>query len=303
MLVLFRNVLYSNAGNKLARFLVSPIKRSIPRSFRFPINGTIKVALPDGPDVTFHVNPTCYLGKVLFWEGLEGFEPGLRRIFRHLITQSHTFLDIGANIGYYSVLAAALNPTVTVHSFEPLPAPFKYLQKNLQANGAQWVTPHRIALSNVSGPTTFFYSLNPKFPFVEDQLTSTGSLDKEQANRTSNLKEADVEQITLDAFAEQHGITGIDLIKLDTEATEHFVMDGAKQTIDNHRPIILCEVLPGRVEREIQQRMSGRGYLQFKITHEGLKEVADLTHTSSKDNDYLFCPEEKRAAVASFVLS
>lgn len=283
------------------RGFVTPFKAVLPRSLRFPVTGAISVQLPEAPRVTFVVNPTCYLGKVLFWEGIEGFEPGIRRIFRHLVAQSNTFLDIGANIGYYSVLAQAFNPNVTIHSFEPLPAPFSYLDKNLQLNGAQRATAHRLALSNESGPTTFFYSLNPKFPFIEDQLTSTGSLDKDQAARTNMLLEASVEQITLDQFVTSKNLPPIDLIKLDTEATEHLVLDGAKNTVDQHRPFIICEVLPGRVETEIQGRMAHRSYLLFRITTEGLVEVQNLSHQSPMDNDYLFCPEEKRAVIISFV--
>lgn len=103
----------------------------------------------------------------------------------------------------------------------------------------------------------------------------------QQANRTARLKDVRVAQMTLDNFVEEFNTGQIDLIKLDTEATEHLVLDGAVSTIQKHRPIILCEILPGKVESEIQSRIDSFGYLAFKITDSGLIEVQDLRHDMS----------------------
>ena len=96
-----------------------------------------------------------------------------------------------------------------------------------------------------------------------------------------------------DRFCEEIPLDGIALIKLDTEATEHLVLDGASSTIQNQRPIILCEVLPDRLEDEIQSRVEAMDYLAFNITHLGLKQITDLSHEIGSTNDHLFCPREK----------
>ncbi len=99
--------------------------------------------------------------------------------------------------------------------------------------------------------------------------------------------------MSLDRFCKEIPIEGIGLIKLDTEATEHLVLDGAASTIQNHRPFILCEVLPGRIEDEIQSRIEGMNYLAFSITDLGLKKITHLSHENGSTNDHLFCPREK----------
>lgn len=297
----FRQFFYSDRGNQIARIAVFPFKKIIPNRLRFPVSGIIRIRIPSSSQLLLNVNPTCYVGKVLFWEGIAGFESGIQNLFKFLISRSKTFVDVGANIGLYSLLAAKYNPGINVISFEPLPAGFKYLKANIEINRAVNVEAHQLALSDRSDTTTFFFSLNPKFPFVEDQLTSTGSLDRQQADRTSVLKSVSVKQMTLDQFVADSKPGQIDLLKLDTEATEHLVIDGAKETLRKYRPIVLCEVLPGRVEDEIQSRFDLMDYTAFTVTASGLTEVHDLKHDSAETNDHLFCPKEKRGIVEELI--
>ena len=98
---------------------------------------------------------------------------------------------------------------------------------------------------------------------------------------------------SLDDFAEQHRLGSVDLIKLDTEATEHLVLDGARESLERYRPVIICEVLPGKVEKEIHQRIETLNYDAFVIRESGLENVQSLSHSSDSSNDYLFCPPEK----------
>ncbi len=85
--------------------LATPFKKITPASLQFPVSGTIRVKIPGTASLRLTVNPTCYLGKVLFWKGVAGFESGMHRVFKDLVTRADTFLDIGANIGFYSLLA------------------------------------------------------------------------------------------------------------------------------------------------------------------------------------------------------
>ncbi|NQV74143.1 FkbM family methyltransferase [bacterium] len=296
---LVRRMFYSEKGNTLIRGLIGPLKSGIPQSARFPVSGVIETDIPGHRALRLSVNPTCFIGKVLYWEGLQGFEPGVHRVFRHFVKQSTTFLDIGANVGFYSAMAAVYSPSTTVHAFEPLPAAFTYLKENLRLNQASNAIAHQIALSDASGETSFFFALNPKFDFVENQLTSTGSLDQDQAARTAQVKEIKVTLSTLDDFVSKQKIDQIDLIKMDTEATEHLVLDGARETISRFRPIILCEVLPGKVESEIQARIEALNYVAYQISPHGVRQTTSLKHAKSSENDFVFCPEEKTGLMDS----
>ena len=296
-----RRAFYHRSMNRVARTLVHPFKSLVPKAFRFPVSGTLTIAVPGHSPLQLSINPTCYLGKVLYWDGIEGFEPGVHRVFKHLVQQAETFLDIGSNIGFYASMAAKYSPQTVVHAFEPLPAAFAYLQTNLKLNSALNAQAHQSALSDASGETTFFFALNPKFYFIEDQLTSTGSLDESQANRTSELRNIDVHLASLDDFVATHNLQSIDLIKMDTEATEHLVLDGARASINRFRPFIICEVLPGKVEMEIQQRIDSLEYAAYRIRPTGIELVSTISHSDAVDNDYLFCPVEKRDEVEPLV--
>ncbi|MEQ9105640.1 MAG: FkbM family methyltransferase [Rhodothermales bacterium] len=272
---------------------MSPFKSFVPEKYQFPVDGLLNVPVPGMSPLLLHVNPTCYQGKVLFWKGLNGFEPGMQVWFRRLAEQADSFFDVGANIGLYSLLAVKYNPKIKVVSFEPLPAAFTYLKRNALANQAVNVDAYQIALSDASGASEFHFSLNPKFLFVEDQLVSTGSLDEVQGYRTERRMAIPVTLQTLDDFMDAYRGHGIDLIKIDTEATEHMVIKGARKTFGTHRPIVFCEVLPNRVEAEIQQEIAALDYALFRIAGHSLVEVSDLRHDASSTNDFLFCPTEK----------
>lgn len=294
-----RPFLYSPTGNRIARWVVSPIKSFIPEKYQFPVDGLLKVRIPGTSTLLLHVNPTCYQGKVLFWKGLNGFEPGIQVWFRRLVEKAGSFFDVGANIGLYSLLAVKYNPKIEVVSFEPLPAAFKFLKLNALTNNAVNVDANNSALSDESGESEFHFSLNPKYLFVEDQLVSTGSLDEVQGYRTEERIAIPVTLQPLDHFMDSHEGKGIDLIKIDTEATEHMVIKGARKSFETHRPIIFCEVLPNRVEEEIQKEIVALDYALFRIDGFTLVEVNDLKHDASSTNDFIFCPAEKTSVLES----
>jgi len=56
-----------------------------------------------------------------FWNGLEGFEPDTSRTLRFFFETTATFVDVGANYGFYSLLAALWNQVLRVVAFEPVP--------------------------------------------------------------------------------------------------------------------------------------------------------------------------------------
>lgn len=284
-----RTILYSRAGNRILRGMARPFSAVIPDSLKFPVVGIITVKLPEGRKVAIEANPTSYLAKRLFWYGHEGFEPGVFRVFRALLGQSEVFFDVGANIGYYSLLAALYAPRLEIHAFEPLPAAFRQLVRNRDLNRARSIVVHQMAISDREGSLPFFSARSDAFPFIADQLTSTGSLNREQADVSDQLDTHMVRTETLDAFVARNGIGPVDLMKLDTEATEHLVLAGAMQTISVQHPVILCEVLPGRVEEEVEGLVRALSYRMFSVRQEGLHPVDTLVHGNERTNDFLFC--------------
>ena len=283
-----KKILYHPVVNKVLRSAARPFAPVIPEQLKFPVTGIIKVKVPGGRSIKIKCNPTSFLARRLFWGGIAGFEQTMAQLFIRLIKQANTFLDIGANIGYYTLLASTINPDVKIISFEPAPSVFLYLKSNIELNGNR-ATAVQKAISDKEGELEFFVSRNPKYVGIADHhLTSTGSFDKVQADRTTLLESVKVDTITLDRFVQVEGLNNIDLVKLDTEATEHLVLAGGRQVFSEQKPTIFCEVLPGKVEQAIKNACTDLGYLMYRIENNRVIKVDALAHDDAISNDHLF---------------
>lgn len=287
--------------NSIVRTLLIPFRKVVPSKYYFAIDGTLRIKLTEGKSMLFHANPTSNLLRVLFWKGIEGFEYKEYKIFVALAKKSNVFFDIGANIGYYSIVAKLFNPKIEVHGFEPMPSAFKYFNINKKINDLESINTHRLALTDYKGDAKFYSNLNPRFPEIEDHLFGDNSLNLDATGNISRI-EVDVKTDTLDNFVAQHLSSGknIDLIKLDTESTEHLVLKGGQTVLKNHRPIIMCEVIKGFTEAEIEKILSAHDYLFYEVMKDGLKLVTKLIVPTGK-NDYFFVPKEKNELVKSLI--
>ncbi len=297
-----KRILYHPVINAALRTVARPFAPVIPEQFKFPVTGVIKVKVAAGKHIRVKCNPTSFVARKLFWHGMDGFEYTMARLFTRLVEDTEVFLDIGANIGYYSLLASALKPQMKVISFEPAPAVFAYLKDNQELNGFDHMKPEQLAMSDQDGHLEFFISKNPKYVGIADHhLTSTGSFDKVQADRTSILESVKVQTTTLDNYVQKQKLDKIDLIKLDTEATEHLVLAGAQHVLKNHRPVFFCEVLPGKVEQKIAEAFSAHNYLIYRLANTGIERVDLLSHDASITNDHLMIPPEKQDYLESLL--
>ncbi|MEZ4681888.1 MAG: FkbM family methyltransferase [Caldilineaceae bacterium] len=100
---------------------------------RIPIVGTFPVEVTDNKAFLYRSigEPA---GKVLYWRGNWGFEEGAPQIFYKLAQTAQTFFDIGAYVGYYTLLAATANPNIQVFAFEPVPSINARLHEHIQMN-------------------------------------------------------------------------------------------------------------------------------------------------------------------------
>lgn len=273
--------------------LVSPLTK-----FQLPPSGTIRVNLSNGTKFKLLTNQTSYVAKLLYWNGPSKFE--YTPIFERLSQKVDSFIDIGANTGYYSILAASVNPNITIHSFEPAKGPAHYLRKNIAINNFRTkITAHDIALSDKESEVEFYEVQNAKYRYLSHNLGGVGSLKKESnLNRTSTI----VKVLSLDHFVDRKGIQKIDLIKVDTEGTENLVLKGGPQTIQRFKPIIICETLFHRIEKELESIMRSHGYEFFNHHNQKLYRVKTLIR--EKDNgvrDCFFVHPEKTHLIQEFV--
>jgi FkbM family methyltransferase len=136
------------------------------------------------------------------------------------------FYDVGANCGHYTV---ALAPSVgTVFAFEPVEKTFAVLQRNVKRNNLSNVELLRLALGDETGKTTFY-------------LYGSSGLSSSIKGPVSAESEEQVCIAKLDALFEAGRLPPPDVIKIDTEGGELFVLRGARTLLKKALPILLLE--------------------------------------------------------------
>ncbi len=156
------------------------------------------------------------------------YEPELRWLIDFL-QEGDTFIDIGGNIGVYSLYAAwKVGPRGKVICVEPGPDAFRVLSENRRGNGfEERIELHHAAASSQTG-----------------HLYLTGDPQRWHSLRLSDTPPGEqIEVVTIDQLAEKS--QKITAIKIDAEGAEWAILQGAQKTIRTHRPTIIFEELPG----------------------------------------------------------
>ncbi len=287
---LFYKILYNPFVNSIIRNVLYPFRSVLPFSIKIPINGVVTIPISETKSIKVTTNETSYINRIMFWEGVDSFE--YTPLFKKIAPSLDCFVDIGANIGYYSLLACALNPNVIVYSFEPSYGPKHFLRLNKELNKFDNLLIQEVALSNSKGTIDFFEEFNPKYSYLEHHLGGVGSLEIQQNNFP--VRKTTVETTTFDTFVAEQNISNIDLVKIDTEATEHIILQGSSNVISQIRPIFIIEVLFDLIEQQLQDLFNQHSYRFFWETSTGLLETQTLLR--NEDNGFRNCfivPAEK----------
>jgi FkbM family methyltransferase len=133
------------------------------------------------------------------------------------------FLDIGANIGLFSILMARNNSTIKVHAFEPIPLNACLFEASLHLNDIESVKLNRCCVGNSVGDVEFSLATDSAYSSLHD----TG--------RSPELKKIKTSITTLDDYIEGNEIERIDIIKIDVEGAEMLVLEGGREFLSNRR--------------------------------------------------------------------
>jgi len=249
-------LIYNRYINFFLRWINKGFAAIMPLNIRIPPSGVITLKSGDRR-FKLATNQTSYLTQVLFWHGISSFE--YSPIFRSLIKKTGVFFDIGSNIGYYSILACAENTNINVYSFEPAEGAWHYLKKNVALNDIEnQVRVEKFAISDKSEILTFHEVRNDKYNYTRHVLSGESNASTKELDREFNTYR--VPGITLDEYCERNAVPEIDLIKIDTEGSEHRILLGGKKMISKYLPIIICEILFDFNEDKIEAIMNEFGY-------------------------------------------
>ena len=178
---------------------------------------------------------------------LGSFEETEVKMFREKLEIGMTVIDVGANIGYYTIITGKrVGVNGRVLAFEPEENNFSLLSRNISLNKLNNVTVFKIALANKSGEESLYLDNDNK---GHHSLSS-------QKSRTEKI--VLVRTDTLDNILEKYGSPKVDLIKMDIEGAECLALEGMAKTLAiNLDLILLTEFYPQAIRR------LGRSPLQF----------------------------------------
>jgi FkbM family methyltransferase len=198
------------------------------------------------PGVTISVRANQRIERWM-WAG--AYEPELVSLLKKTLKHGMTFLDLGANIGYFSVIAAALvSETGQVHAFEPMPQNLVRLRKNLEP--FHWATAHPYAVGKVTGQVLIHYS---------DKEAGWASIHDQHPLGNLPCNSA-VSVIRLDDWLQSNSVNRIDFIKLDIEGSELDALLGAHRALAHFHPTIVAETKCGWNHDEILELLNAQGY-------------------------------------------
>lgn len=224
----------------------------------------------------------CSIAKKFFWTyGIR--EPIEDRIalnlFSILSIDSDVILDIGANSGLFSLVAAKSNPGAEIIAFDILPETYHVLIDNLMLNGL--LDKVEIRLVGVGESGTIFYA---PFNNISSDMPTSLSLDSRPvSDDLVQVPTMSLDEICLPSFLQRKL-----LIKIDVEGTEIDIFFHGRETLSVIKPDIICEVLPGAREFCLyDQILDDCSYRKYLITNEGLKRF-DQIKPDMRFKDWFF---------------
>jgi len=190
------------------------------------------------------------------------------------------FVDIGSSEGDFALIAARIvGRAGRVLAFEPDPGNVGIIRDNVAMNGFTWVAVHPVALSDRDGEARLFRSA------VSGWHSLIGGLE----HRDENVITVPVAR--LDSF----DLERIDMIKIDVEGAEMAVLEGARDSIARHRPVILLDTHPslGADVARLQELADALGYDVFDSDrHRSRPRPAGIP---AEDADLVLVPRQAAA--------
>lgn len=214
------------------------------------------------------------------------YEPLETEIVKNRIKRNNTVLDIGANIGYYTLLFAKLvGPKGKVFAFEPDPNNFALLEKNVLVNNYRNIVLVQKAVSNETGKTRLYLS-----PYNKGDHRIYDSHD--------GRKSIGIETVNLVDYFKDHG-EKIDFIKIDTQGSEGAIIEGMLPLLENNCNVeIMMEFWPPGLEsfntkpEELLKLLLEQGFRLHRINNRE-KKIESVSISELLEDSRLFSHRDK----------
>ena len=222
----------------------------------------------------------------------QGYQPHIAKLLADFFRDDSIFVDVGADIGFFSLLAAKQFPKMTVHAYEPNQSIYARLKKNAVLNGSlNNLHLFSCALADFNGTAV----LHIPSPFEDNQ--GVASLGANIGGITKPVQQS-VEVRQLDELY-QNASQPISIIKIDVQGFEPEVLKGGAKAIGRFRPAILLEhndvlfdspLVAQNKKNLLQAYFENYGYNVFYISLYGPNLLVPVKWDRPLDGDLLALP-------------
>lgn len=177
-----------------------------------------------------------------------------------LLSEQDTFIDIGANVGYYSMLVSKKITKGKIYSFEPEINNYQRLKHNIKINEAANITAIHKACSDHNGMIVL--------SVAKDDNKGMNSIFLSDEYKSHSQE---IEAVKLDSFVKENNISKISLIKMDVEGAEFLALKGMKEVLVNLKPALVVEIVKDNLEAagssvaEFYNYLYPLGYKSYQI--------------------------------------
>jgi FkbM family methyltransferase len=231
--------------------------------------------------LSIYVNTIDHIQKDIFWYGY--YEKNTILTWQTFVKEEATVLDIGANIGYYSLVAAKKATKGQVYSFEPVGFIRKQMQENISLNHLSNITVVPYCVSNETKVYDFFIA-------AENNIGMSGL----QIPENFSGKKESVASVILDEWIKAAKINAVDLIKIDIEGAEKNALEGMESILQFHRPVFFIEIVAALLDKfnasvkDVYNIFSKNKYQAYETVKPNvLKPIQDF----NEGYDIIFIPE------------
>jgi len=249
---------------------------------RLPAPSSVREVMGEAAGATFvMLRPDrCEIAKELYWGRGRRPRPAdafAVELMARLSRDADVFVDVGAYTGLFTLVAAAVNPSVRVHAFEIVPAVADHLAANARRNGVDdRVRIHRVAVG-APGATM-------RVPVGDDG----SALPSFYSTRMTFTEGVDVPFESLDGLFGDLGTEVRVCMKIDVEGTEDDVLAHAETVLDRPHLDILCEVLAGVADASELAAVVGAAGLRAYLVRDSDLYAAGSIVPNARYRDWLF---------------
>lgn len=261
-----RRAYFDSAEGSLRRGLTRPVLRVM--RYRAVDRGIAEFAIPDAPGIRL-ANTNSIIVRRAFWLGKYSYEGKEIDLWQRLCEKATGIVEIGANIGFYTVFGAKSAPSVPYLAVEPHPVSAAVLRHNVEINGLSNVTVLEAAVVGRMSAE----SLQLLTPAADEDEAPTGAF---VANRSEVVNWEARASTRVEAVDAAAVLRGADVVKIDAEGMELELLEAVEERFLAATPNLLFEALPGAhaLRRFVVGLMEQSGYRAFLPLPDNLIEFA-----------------------------